>query len=657
MKRLVALTLLCLSGSAFSQTVTEPETPDTWVVRTFQFPPDFLMLSGTDVFSKEIDINTPSDEVVELIKKTSAQDSKGLPHKGEALKAKGIPPPPKGSAALIDSKSGTFVVRTTAEQMELVEAFADTCGDRVPVNILHTLHLIEADGATLRQVAHEATTLFYHNEIWKRLEGLAKQGKVKHLNTLRLEARSNQKARVESAPQIKAMTDFTLGANGRVSWDTPLLTAGNSFEIESVIGPDGQTVSRDIAFEYHFAPTTTRNERITHSLTSPSLMIPVTDLYRVRANTATMTESGNIKLISLWKPNGGAEFENKDVLQAAFMETEVVKLLPPLNKDLEKIFLAHVDQAVPLPKEPPAKSKLPPGMKTKTYVVPADLLSLAGPSADTPTAPADPFAAAAPAADPFESHRGPTAQELLQGQGIGFPQGASAIFHRSAKRLTVTNTAPNLDQVDAFIDSIRICQTTHGIALTLHLIQADGATLRQIASDHATTSDQAEVLLALEKLIAEGKAKSLQVLRLETRSGQRTTTEAGLQWMMLENVKSDDQGSQSFHHQLRSAGTRFEVDPVMGPDGFTIDLDFDLEHHFALPAIRNNEAEKVPSIGSPAIDFHFAKVTTSVTMHSGMTKLIGLWKPEGAPEFEGKDLMQAAFLTATIVQPMTDKKP
>jgi hypothetical protein len=611
------------------------------------------MPSVGDEFSKGIDLSTPANEVVEEIRKAS----ESFLSTGRALPQKGIPPLPKDIAGLYDRKSGTYVLRTTAEKMELFEAFADSCFGRVPVNILHTVHIIEADGATLRQVAQEAATLFYHNEIWKRLEGLAQQGKVKHLSTLRLEARSGQKARLESAPQLKAMTDFTLDAKGRVLWDTPLLTAGNSFEIESVIGPDGQTVSRDITFEYHFAPTATRNERITHSLTSPSLMIPVTDLYRVKANTATMTESGNIKLISLWKPNGGAEFENKDVLQAAFIETEVVKLLPPLNKDLERIFLAHVDKAVPLPKEPPARSKLPPGMKTKTYLVPADLLSLAGPSADTPTAPADPFAIAAGTRDPFESNRGATAQELLQAQGIMFPQGSSAIFHKSAKRLTVTNTTPNLDQVDAFIDSIRICQTTHGIALTLHLIQADGATLRQIASDHATTSDQAEVLLALEKLIAEGKAKSLNVLRLETRSGQRTTTEAGPQWTILESVKGDDRGSQSFHHQHRSAGTRFEVDPVMGPDGFTIDLNFDLEHHFALPAIRNNEAEKVPSIGSPAIDFHFAKVTTSITMFSGMTKLIGLWKPEGAPEFEGKDLMQAAFLTATIVQPMTDKKP
>lgn len=668
MKRLVALSLLCLSGSAFCQTATAQKTPDTWVVRTFQLPPDFLMRSVGDELSRGIDLSTPANQIVDEIKKTSAPYSQigkatgNTPASdentqiGELLTHKGYEPFPAGSAGLFDRKSGTYVLRTTAGKMELFEAFVDSCNDRVPVNILHTLYIIEAEGATLRQAAQEAATLFYHHEIWKRLEGLSLQGRVKHLNTLRLETRSGQKARVESAPQLKAMTDFTLDAKGRASWDTPLMTSGTSFEIESVIGPDGQTVDSNYTFEYHFAPLTTRNERITHSLTSPSLVIPVTDLYRVKTNTASTTGSGNIKLISLWKPEGGDGFENKDTMQAAFLDTKVVKLMPPLNQDLEKIFLAHVDKAVPLPKEPPLKSKLPEGMKSKTYVVPVDFLSLAGPQANTPTTSVDPFASTAPS-DPFASKRGVTAQQMLQDQGIAFPQGASAIFHKRAERLTIINTPANLDQVDAFIDSITNCKFTHGLAFTLRLIQADGPTLRQIAADNAATPDQAEALLTLEKLVAEGRAKSIQVLRSETRSGQSVTTEIGPQWMILENVKIDDQGKQTFHHQRRSAGTRFEVDPVVGPDGFTLDLNLHLEHHFAPPAIKNDDAEKVQRVGSPAMDFHFAEATTSVTMFSGMTKLIGLWKPEGAAEFEGKDLMQAAFLTATIVQPMTDKNP
>jgi hypothetical protein len=42
---------------------------------------------------------------------------------------------------------------------------------------------------------------------------------------------------------------------------------------------------------------------------------------------------------------------------------------------------------------------------------------------------------------------------------------------------------------------------------------------------------------------------------------------------------------------------------------------------------------------------HHADITTTVTMLNGMSKLLGVWKPQGVPKFEGTDVMQAAILT------------
>ncbi len=95
---------------------------------------------------------------------------------------------------------------------------------------------------------------------------------------------------------------------------------------------------------------------------------------------------------------------------------------------------------------------------TRTYRVPPDFLAVGGGDAGggaAPAAPADPFAAA-PAAG-----GGPgglivrrNAKQILESQGITFPEGSSASFNAATSQLVVRNTQPNLDLVEAFVDTL-----------------------------------------------------------------------------------------------------------------------------------------------------------------------------------------------------------
>ncbi|MEQ1933183.1 MAG: Amuc_1098 family type IV pilus outer membrane protein, partial [Fimbriimonadaceae bacterium] len=97
---------------------------------------------------------------------------------------------------------------------------------------------------------------------------------------------------------------------------------------------------------------------------------------------------------------------------------------------------------------------------TRIYRVPPDFLSLgggeAGGGAPAAAAPADPFAAGGGAAAGGGSAliRRQNALEILKGQGIQFPEGASAVFNKVTSQLIVKNTQPNLDLVEAFVQSI-----------------------------------------------------------------------------------------------------------------------------------------------------------------------------------------------------------
>ncbi|MCW0220668.1 MAG: type II and III secretion system protein, partial [Prosthecobacter sp.] len=86
-----------------------------------------------------------------------------------------------------------------------------------------------------------------------------------------------------------------------------------------------------------------------------------------------------------------------------------------------------------------------------------DFLSLGGSggAAAAPAASSDPFATNAGGAGTSNLIVRQTALEILKSQGIGFPEGASAVFNPVTSQLVVRNTQPNLDLVEAFVDANR----------------------------------------------------------------------------------------------------------------------------------------------------------------------------------------------------------
>ncbi|MFO1484123.1 MAG: hypothetical protein U1F71_12265 [Verrucomicrobiaceae bacterium] len=85
---------------------------------------------------------------------------------------------------------------------------------------------------------------------------------------------------------------------------------------------------------------------------------------------------------------------------------------------------------------------------TRSFKVPPDFLSSMPVDLNAPAAPADPFAAGAPSAGAALIAR-PSAKQILEAQGITFPEGASASFNPATSEVVVTNTQPNLDLIEA----------------------------------------------------------------------------------------------------------------------------------------------------------------------------------------------------------------
>lgn len=665
------------------------EQADSWQVKTFRVPEGFVWQTVESIPEDPLQgapqrkwqppktipalppIDAPESAWVSHLKESTAIVREAMDSWGITL--------PFGTIVLHDPKSGTVAVRTTTVNMEIVGSQFWSALRRVPQTPVFQLEVVQSDAETILNMAQACATGGDHSEECRAMRQLVQKGEAKSVGSLRLETRSGQRTLSEAARECLQASGATIDSSGRVELLRESRPVGIRLELDPILNREGHMVDVNFAFEFHYAPPTQRAEFAGHVGRLARIECPMTDYHTARVTSAISIFGGTSRLLGIWKPEGAPEFATGGIMQAAFLTADVIRLLPAENKDLATTLLRYADkaEAVPTPPNSPVR-KLGESMRLQRFDVPTDFLAAAAPGGAA--APPDPFAPAGknpPAWRPTLS-----AMDVLKANGVGFPEGSLAVFDAATNQLIVTNTQDNLDQIDAFVSPFGCGRGPSGVAATLHIVEADGPSLRMLLQEHGAQADQTALWRDVEALVSAGTAKRLGAARLETSSGQRATFEAGEERMsagglkfgkltteadsaepkVAESSASDpdrtaaskatppqpsDAHFMSISHEMHRAGTRLEIDPVIGPDGLTIDLNLSLEHHYAPPTVRpvppaaNGETLVV---AMPATDFHMAKVTTAITLTSGMTKLIGVWTPEGAPKYEGKDVMQAAFL-------------
>ncbi|MEO0414761.1 MAG: hypothetical protein AAF226_07395, partial [Verrucomicrobiota bacterium] len=98
-------------------------------------------------------------------------------------------------------------------------------------------------------------------------------------------------------------------------------------------------------------------------------------------------------------------------------------------------------------------------------------------------------------------------------------------------------------------------------------------------------------------------------------------------------------------------GLQFDTNPILGPDGKTIDLNVGLGYDYAPPKhieMVANGAENEIVMDSPEIKFHRVRSNTQITSLTGAQRLLSIWKPTDKPGVGNKDIYQAAFVKVQI---------
>lgn len=286
------------------------------------------------------------------------------------------------------------------------------------------------------------------------------------------------------------------------------------------------------------------------------------------------------------------------------------------------------------PKSPPKD-----GMITKVYVVPPTFLSTGGGGRSQRGA-SDPFS------DPIDGGRGvvgkrKSSKEILESAGITMPSGASAIYNAGTGQLIVRNTKDQHELVEAYLQSI-VGGLEKQIIIIVEMIEVSHVEFSDWLLNNEMEGDSTAMRGAIQEWVRAGRGSILETVLVTARSGQRAKTESIREEIypteydpaavpesvtLAAGADPPITGMSPTAFETRNVGTTLEVDPVLGADDITIDLNLapELVKLAGYSDWPTEEADIRFKARQPT--FYTMKITTQVTLHKGRYVLLGTTRP------------------------------
>jgi hypothetical protein len=635
------------------------DEPAEWVTKSFTWLSRDLVPVTTDDKSSPLPVAAlPKDDATKEEWERSVRNSTATITR--AL-TRYLGPFPEGTVTLYDPATETLAIRTTRQKMTLVNVLASHLESKHPWQPAFTVHVVEADESVVREILQETLATAFHDAAWAKLESLVEKKEAAVLGQLRLPTRSGQRVRAEAGTEFAIPISGILDEQNSLKTETEASLSGLLMEVDPVIGRYGGLLDVNFAFSWNPSPPVHRLERMSLGDHAPTVSLPMVDARETSATSSILMAPGHSRLISVCK---GAP-DRPGRLQCAFLTAEKLPTLRHRNDSLPKLLTAYASP--PPTSAPTGASRLPDDMKLGVFDVPRSFLQLDQPSAGTFNSAEDKRDLAPASALPDPA----SAQRILMAQGIMFPPGSFALHHPRSSFLIVANHQRNLDMVEAFVSGFGgYYPVTLNFELTI--IEAEGPLLRELAREASHSADHTALWKKMQGLPA---VKWLNSARLETRSGYRSSFKAGVTRQCVTALNTDtpkpsDEKDQppsetkvktenelppktnhgrTLVYESTPTGFRWEVDPVITPLGHTSEVNLTFTYHYAPPTpIKETSATHLPI---PHLEHHAAEFSLSTNMAHGTTRWLATWKPTGSPEHEGRDILQAAFLTLNLLDP------
>lgn len=562
---------------------------------------------------------------------------------------------PEGSLVVLDRKRNTLAARSTVEGHLALDTLLGEWNQQLPKMITLQVTLLEVPITDLTALLEETAAQQDHTAQLERLENTGS----KLVASAKLETKSGQRSTTQMISMLTHVTEFAARADGSTeAATTEQEPIGLSVEVDPILSHDGRIIDLNLSIS-HTSNTAAVRTIPLGTLAGKRIHGGVQDFTTEKWTSGTSLTPGQSRLL------GAVPADNPTLARLCFVTAYAPTVIGIKDPRAETWLKTHGNAVEPIPaeeKKTAPKLGLLSGMVIKKFHVPPDFLSAENSNA---AAPADPFGPRSPSSPEPTFNVRMTAESVLKAQGIAFPEGSSATFNRATAVLTVVNLPANMELVEAFVESITY-HTPAVLQFRAHIIEADSALVRKIARSSLSVTDHREAWQALQAEVTAGRGRVVSVAAIETRSGQRCQVQSGsfYAWAtsnltpQISEIKTEKTVTAIAAlpvAELRAdieripLGVQFEIDPVLGSDGFTIDVNASIQRQSQPPSEHFAPAEP-QTVDAPLVNFHPQILSTAFTSADKLWRLVGTWQSVGADGQLDPAVMQAIFIQAVVLR-------
>ncbi len=264
------------------------------------------------------------------------------------------------------------------------------------------------------------------------------------------------------------------------------------------------------------------------------------------------------------------------------------------------------------------------GMVTRTFWIPPSYLNNEKVPED------DPFAGGRPEKKKITSQ---LVREVLEENGIKLPDGSSIVATPGTNDLGVLShimvrtSVPTMELVEAYfttLDGPGSGPLTCVVQVESYALANDNALA--VTSGRVAGFDGRPILREIGALKEKGEAELVGLANIVTRSGQRAKVEQGVVRRIVTGYVASE-GKDLAQTDTVYSGIVLEVDPIVGADGRTIELNIAVDASPEEPDLRTKEI-LAPVSGKPVrIDEYQSwggKLLTALTVRDGEPQLLGV---------------------------------
>ncbi|MFN7564032.1 MAG: hypothetical protein ACK5TH_19850 [Prosthecobacter sp.] len=225
-----------------------------------------------------------------------------------------------GASASYSAATNTLLIRSTTEELNLVDQFVDAVLREEARTIGLTLRIVEAPDGEAAKLADSVLDLTDHRGA---LQNLLASGKARDVAFAHVETKPGTPASTKQTTAHTHLRELNVKADGTPNVTTEERETGLIFEASSELDNTTETLRVKLSIHQDISPPSIHREQIKDLQTGKNIEVPLTDFEHVELQTKLTLTVGTTRLLAMWTPK-----DRPGIKRMAFLECEARSLRP-----------------------------------------------------------------------------------------------------------------------------------------------------------------------------------------------------------------------------------------------------------------------------------------------------------------------------------------